>query len=358
MNKKLVSWGMISLMTISSFAQKYTLTGQAPDGAKYVYLQNLQSREADSVLVKDGRFIFSGEADGKMFARLSAGEKAQVSVVLEGDVTIDLATLTVTGTKENELLNTWERKLAPYMADIETVEKEYFAFKQSGQKMTNEIANAFDAKEEAAWQKAVPLITECCKENVSYKFPAIFLRPAHYYMSKTEIIALAENGNPAYLQTSYMERLRNAIPGWKNQLPGVQFTDLTMADTEGTMHNLSEYVGKGRYVLIDFWASWCGPCRRSMPALKQLYATWKDKNFDIVGLSLDEDKAAWQGTIKRIDLPWHHLSDLKGWASIAAQTYGINSIPATLLVAPDGKVIASGLDATAVDTKLKELIKE
>ena len=109
--------------------------------------------------------------------------------------------------------------------------------------------------------------------------------------------------------------------------------------------------------MIDFWASWCGPCRKEMPNVKVLYEKYKDKGFDIVGLSLDNDKQAWTGAIRQMDLKWHHLSDLKGWQSVAADTYGINSIPATLLIGPNGKVIAGGLSIKELDDKLSKLLK-
>lgn len=358
MYKQIFAFFAAFMLSLVASAQSYMVIGEAPAGAKYVYMQNLQSPAPDSVAVKNGKFVFTGEAAGKIFASVWTKREQSTYVVLDGNVSVDLASQKAHGTAENEALTAWAAKLAPQMNDIEAVEAEYMAFKKSGREMTNDIAQAFDAKEDAAWQKAVPAIVECCEQNAQYKFPAIYLRPAHYYMSKSAIIALAENGDPAYMQTSYMERLRGSIPGWKNQVPGVQFTDLKMADTEGVEHSLSEYVGQGKYVLIDFWASWCGPCRRSMPAMKQLYDAWKDKGFDIVGLSFDNDKAPWVAAIKKIGLPWHHLSDLKGWQSIAAQTYGVNSIPATLLIGPDGKVIASGLDAAGVEAKLKELIKD
>ena len=168
---------------------------------------------------------------------------------------------------------------------------------------------------------------------------------------------LAETGNPAYMQVSILERMRGSIQGWKRQMPGTMFTDLELNDVNGKPHKLSEYIGKGKYVLVDFWASWCGPCRREMPAVKALYEKYHAKGFDIVGLSFDDNAKDWTGAINSMKLPWHHLSDLKGWQSIAGQTYGINAIPATILFGPDGKVVVSGLHSEELETKLAELLK-
>lgn len=357
MNKIFFAAAATFLAALPSAAQKYSVKGQAPSGARHVFLQNLESRSVDSVEVKDGSFAFTGEAGGNVLARVKSDKGNATYVTLNGDVAVDLSAGTASGTAEIENLSKWAKKFEAAQEPLAPLMEQYEAARKKGEKLPDSLMAKIDMAEDAAGREMASLTLECCKENPQAKFPAIFLSQTYYYMDKADIIALAESGSPAYLETSLTSRIKKSIPGWKRQLPGTMFTDLKLPDTEGVEHSLGEYVGKGKYVLIDFWASWCGPCRRSMPAMKQLYEAWKDKGLDIVGLSLDSDKAAWQGAIKRIGLPWHHLSDLQGWNSEAAKTYGVNSIPATLLLGPDGKVIASGLEAAEIDSKLKELVK-
>ena len=110
-------------------------------------------------------------------------------------------------------------------------------------------------------------------------------------------------------------------------------------------------------MLIDFWASWCGPCRMEMPNVKENYEKYQAKGFDVVGLSFDNKADAWKKAINEMGLNWIHLSDLKGWRSIAAQTYGIQGIPASLLVNPIGIIVARDLRGEALGKKLAEIFK-
>lgn len=136
---------------------------------------------------------------------------------------------------------------------------------------------------------------------------------------------------------------------------GEIFTDLEEADTNGHMHKLSEYAGQGKWVLVDFWASWCGPYRTEMPNVVAAYKKYHDKGFDVVGLSFDRDKAPWIRAIREWDMPWNHLSDLKYWDTVARKVYGVDAIPDNLLIDPEGTIVARGLRGPALEAKLAEI---
>lgn len=136
---------------------------------------------------------------------------------------------------------------------------------------------------------------------------------------------------------------------------GQQAMDFTQSNDKGEMVSLSDV--KGKYVLIDFWASWCGPCRVEYPFLKKAYARFKDKNFEIIGVSIDDKKSLWLDAIKSNGFEWMQLSDLKGRENAVAKAYGVAAIPQSFLIDPQGKIIAKNLRGEDLINKLEEVIQ-
>ncbi|MDT0677956.1 TlpA disulfide reductase family protein [Autumnicola musiva] len=140
----------------------------------------------------------------------------------------------------------------------------------------------------------------------------------------------------------------------KKSMIGKEAMDFTQTTLEGEEFRLSSL--KGKYVLIDFWAAWCKPCRAENPNVVKAYNRYKDENFEIVGVSLDASKEQWKGAVEKDGLPWIHVSDLKYWQNEVAQQYGIKSVPANLLIDPDGIIIAKNLRGEALTKRLSEIL--
>ena len=161
---------------------------------------------------------------------------------------------------------------------------------------------------------------------------------------------------PAVQKSFFGNKLGELVASTTKTAVGQPAPDFTQNDPAGNPVSLSSL--RGQYVLVDFWASWCGPCRQENPNIVKAYNAYKDKGFTILGVSLDKDKAAWEKAITDDKLTWNHVSDLKFWENDAARIYNIQSIPASFLLDKEGKIIARDLRGEALEAKLKELMPE
>jgi peroxiredoxin len=159
---------------------------------------------------------------------------------------------------------------------------------------------------------------------------------------------------PAVKKSYFGTKLEELISSMSKTSIGVMAPDFTQNDPAGQPVSLSSL--RGQYVLVDFWASWCAPCRQENPNVVNAYNAYKDKGFTIIGVSLDQDKAAWEKAILDDKLTWTHVSDLKYFENAVAKTYGIRSIPASFLLDKEGRIIAKDLRGDALAIKLAELI--
>ncbi|MNY26562.1 Thiol-disulfide oxidoreductase ResA [compost metagenome] len=168
----------------------------------------------------------------------------------------------------------------------------------------------------------------------------------HYSTLSTELKA-----------TPLGKQLGERLLATKGKLTGEAYIDFVSTTPEGAQLSLKEVISKNKYTLVDFWASWCGPCRKENPHVVKTFNTFKDKGFTVLSVSLDEDAVKWKDAIAKDGMPWYHVSSLKGWKEPAAALYNIKAIPQNVLVDSQGKIVATNLRAETLFNKVSELTR-
>ena len=319
---------------------------------------------AQKIEVLDGRFSIKGMIDEPVPAFLSLfedykkiGTKPKEFILDKGiisiEITSDLASAVVKGSKAQDDLFQYNIEQNPYSAKINEINIEAQRLSSSGIS-ADSIGQLFRIPFRDANRALTDFQLKFIQKNSSAFISLLLIpniaRSTNNYIEADSLLASLQDNIES---SATAKTIREYIISQKKTSVGALAPDFRLADTSGKKIALSAL--KGKYVLLDFWAAWCGPCRQENPNVVQAFKTYKNDGFTVLGVSLDKEKKSWLKAIHDDNLQWQHVSDLKFWASEAAILYGITSIPRNFLLDPRGKIIGRDLRGQDLLDKLEEL---
>ena len=378
MNKRTIITILLALVVLTGQAQTFTpvvedsvdfvITGTTTSNNDIVSTFSCVPRgQRVDYPIKNGRFTVTGRLPRNTFLQIGDYAGNDLRFIVENTPTdINLVTGEVKGSelqqrfircqmREREIDNV----VMPWWDSFDDEEQARIQKMRTGdQQILTAKDSANVAKFDGHMAEIVAANLMNIRENLDNVIPAWYLYNGMGSLTDEQKIEFMREEAP-YAHHPAMERPWKKYYSIKKQraITGKTFIDFEAEAPDGTKHHLSEYAGHGQYVLIDFWASWCGPCVASFPFMKQVYADYKEHGLQIVGVSCDKDRNAWLKALDKHQLPWTALLSPAGKGDALA-LYGVSGIPNVILIAPDGKIIATDIEGKELKAKLEEIFND
>ena len=347
----------------------YTIIGELADAngmkvmLKKVIIDSDHPVNIDSCVVKKGKFKMKGNVEYPEYCMLYVGDNGPLMLIVENtEIYIDvnlknIQDSKITGSKETDLFLECSHKIAEFEESAGKIQDDYMSMMLSGE-TDAEKEKEHVAQIEQLQQQLIEYMKQFAAEHPNHIFTALMVdNYLAYNIEPEELETYADGFDEVNSLSPWVQSIRDKVASARCLAIGQPFIDLKMPAPDGTEIALSDYAGKDKYVLIDFWASWCTPCRIANPQVVKLYHKYKDKGFEIVGVSFDKGNTEWSKAIEDDALVWPQMSDLKFWQSEGAKLYMVTSIPYTVLLDKDGTILAKGLQPDELEKKLAELME-
>jgi peroxiredoxin len=363
--KKLFYSGFLLLLIAASCVNghnKFTINGTvAGRDTGWVFLHKISPENkmiaADSVKLEKGKFKFTGTVVSPELYLLTVKgvpgakpffiDNGEISFTVKTD-SIDKSV--VTGSKSNDEYTAYKLSQAPFNKAMEAAYSKYvIAENKKDTTLVKAIEKEYDSINKNMTNASINYVLKN-KQSVVAAFVASNML---YELSLGKLDTIVKNFSGSLSKNNYVIKIKEQAEALRNVQIGKPAPEIALNDTTGKPLKLSSL--KGKYVLIDFWASWCGPCRAENPNVVKAFNKFGEKGFTVYGVSLDDNKEKWVNAIKKDGLAWTHVSDLKKWANAAAKQYAVMSIPANFLLDKEGKIIASNLRGEDLEKKLGEI---